>query len=48
MHEMQVERIKEISRMSHEDRIKYAVELIKRFYPVRNKISEKKKIYFQK
>jgi len=48
MHEMEEERIKEIWRMSHEDRIKSAVEMIKRFYPVGNKISEKKKIYIRK
>ena len=48
MHEMEVERIKEISGMSHADRIKNAVELIKRLYPVGKKISEKKKIYIRK
>ena len=47
MNEMEAERIKEVYTISHEDRIKNAVKLIKRIYPVVNKVSEKKKIHIQ-
>ena len=43
---MEEERIKEIISMSPLDRIKNAVELIRRIYPVQPKTADKKKIKF--
>lgn len=42
--EMEMERIREINDMSPVERIKNTVELIRRIYPVKTIVSDKKKI----